>query len=116
MRMCLRSISSIASTLATLPNLQYVNLGYNMLDGELHRSCNLTSTKACPIETPSCHLTDPQSSCILHSMQRPTNNSQDDSHTCVGLEEPSKLATLFLPSPFLKSTKRGNAAVHDKYA
>ena len=46
MRMCVRSISSIASTLATLPNLQYVNLGYNMLDGQLHRSCNLTSTKA----------------------------------------------------------------------
>ena len=45
MRTCLRSISSIAATLATLPSLQYVNLGYNMLDGELHRSCNLTSTK-----------------------------------------------------------------------
>ena len=55
--MCLRSISSIASTLATLPNLQFVNLGYNMLDGELHRSCNLTSTKACSSKAPSCHST-----------------------------------------------------------
>ena len=54
MRMCLRSISRIASTLATLPNLQYVNLGYNMLDGQLHRSCNLTSTKACPLMPQHC--------------------------------------------------------------
>lgn len=46
MLMCLHSISNIAATLATLPNLQYVNLGYNMLDGQLHRSCTLTSTKA----------------------------------------------------------------------
>ena len=63
-----RSISSIASTLATLPNLQFVNLGYNMLDGELHRSCNLTSTKACSSEGPLMPQHRPHSSRMLHSM------------------------------------------------
>ncbi|KAK9839237.1 hypothetical protein WJX81_003310 [Elliptochloris bilobata] len=39
------NISGIATTLASLPELQYVNLGYNMLDGQLDHACNLTSTR-----------------------------------------------------------------------
>ncbi len=42
----LRSITEIAAALAGLPDLQFVNLGYNLLDGQLDRACNLTSTKA----------------------------------------------------------------------
>lgn len=41
------SITGVAAALATLPELQFVNLGFNMLDGRLDRACNLTTTKAC---------------------------------------------------------------------
>ena len=41
------SITGVAAALATLPELQFVNLGFNMLDGQLDRACNLTTTKAC---------------------------------------------------------------------
>ncbi len=43
---CVCSITEIAAALAGLPDLQFVNLGYNLLDGQLDRACNLTSTKA----------------------------------------------------------------------
>lgn len=82
MQMCLRSISSIASTLATLPNLQYVNLGYNMLDGQLHRSCNLTSTKA-RFNKPS-HATA-QASVFLYAAQHAKDplTTYENTHTVV---------------------------------
>ena len=41
-----RSITETAAALAGLPDLQFVNLGYSLLDGQLDRACNLTSTKA----------------------------------------------------------------------